>query len=134
LAVIVISFYLAVMKKGIENLIQAIAPGEYENYLIDLWKRAEHKVGRWLQGQLLLALIVGLVVYVGLSLMGIKYALLWGLLAMVFEIVPVVGPVLAAIPPVIFGSRSLDNRFLCPCPTTRKSYSCADRYRKNNRS
>lgn len=102
IAIIVISFYLAVMRKGIETFIQAVAPGQQEAYLIDLWKRTETKVGRWLQGQLLLALIVGLVVYIGLSLMGIKYALLWGLLAMVLEIVPVVGPVLASIPPVIF--------------------------------
>jgi predicted PurR-regulated permease PerM len=100
IAVIVISFYLSVMKKGIESFIQAVAPSDYEAYIADLWKRAEVKVGRWLQGQLLLALIVGLTVYIGLSLMGIKYALILGLIAMVLEIVPVVGPVIAAIPAI----------------------------------
>lgn len=101
IAILVISFYLSVTKKGIDNFLESIVPEKYELYVKDLWKRSERKVGLWLQGQLLLALIVGLMVYVGLSLMGIKFALALGLLALVFEIVPVVGPVLAAIPAVI---------------------------------
>ena len=100
IAVLVISFYLSVTKKGIESFLGSVVPEKYESYVIDLWKRSERKVGLWLQGQLLLALIVGLVVYIGLSLMGIKFALMLGLLAFAFEIVPVVGPVLAAIPAV----------------------------------
>lgn len=101
IAVLVISFYLSVTKKGIESFLGSVVPEKYESYVIDLWKRSEKKVGLWLQGQLLLALIVGLVVYVGLSLIGIKFALILGLLAFMFEIVPVVGPVLAAIPAVL---------------------------------
>jgi len=101
IAVLVISFYLSVTKKGLDSFFESVVPEKYEAYIKDLWKRSERKVGLWLQGQLLLALIVGLVVYVGLSLMGIKFALMLGLLAFAFEIVPVVGPVLAAIPAVI---------------------------------
>lgn len=101
IAILVISFYLSVTKKGIESFLGSIVPEQYEAYVADLWKRSEKKVGLWLQGQLLLALIVGLVVYVGLSLMGIKFALMLGLLAFAFEIVPIVGPVLAAIPAVL---------------------------------
>jgi predicted PurR-regulated permease PerM len=100
-AVLVISFYLSVTRKGIENFLESVVPEQYESYINDLWKRSERKVGLWLQGQLLLALVVGLVVYVGLSLMNIKFALMLGFLAFAFEIVPVVGPVLAAIPAII---------------------------------
>lgn len=102
-AIIVISFYLSVMKRGVSGFINSVVPEKYENYVISLWKRAEYKVGRWLQGQLLLALTVGLMVFVGLSLFHIKYALLLGILAMVLELVPIVGPVIFAIPGVIFG-------------------------------
>jgi predicted PurR-regulated permease PerM len=102
-AIVIISFYLSVMKKGIETFLGSVVPEKYEGYVIDLWKRSEVKVGRWLQGQLLLALIVGLVVYIGLSLIGIKYALALGILTMILEIVPMVGPVLAAIPAVFLG-------------------------------
>ncbi len=102
-AILVISFYLAVMRKGIENFLASVLPSEYESYAISLWKRSEHQVGRWLQGQLLLSLIMGLVVYVGLSLLKIKFALVLGLLVMALEIVPVAGPVLAAIPAIFLG-------------------------------
>jgi len=101
LAVLVISFYLSVTKKGVESFLESVVPEKYESYVKDLWKRSERKVGLWLQGQLLLALIVGLVVYVGLSLMGIRFALVMGLLAFAFEIVPIVGPILAAIPAIV---------------------------------
>lgn len=100
IAIVVIAFYLSVMKGGIDNFIQSVVPASSEAYVMNLWKRSEMKVGRWIQGQLLLALIVGLTVYIGLALMGIKFALLLGILAMVLEIVPIVGPVLAAIPAV----------------------------------
>lgn len=101
IAVLVLSFYLSVTKRGIESFLDSVVPEKYESYVKDLWKRTERKVGLWLQGQLLLALIVGLVVYVGLSLMGIKFALTLGFLALAFEIVPIVGPILAAIPAII---------------------------------
>lgn len=102
IAIIIISFYLSVTKKGIESFLGSVVPEKYEGYVVNLWKRSEIKVGQWLQGQLLLALVVGLVVYVGLSLMGIKFALVLGILAMLLEVVPMIGPVLAAIPAVFF--------------------------------
>ncbi len=100
-AIVVISFYFSIMPNGITTFISSVVPEQYEDYLIKLWRKSERKVGRWLQGQLLLALSVGLIVFVGLSLMGIKYALLFGILSMLLEVVPIAGPVLAAIPGVI---------------------------------
>lgn len=101
LAVVVLSFYLAVMRGGIESFIRSVVPKEYESEVLNVWQRSERKVGKWIQGQLLLALIVGLAVYVTLSLMGIKFALLLGIVAMILELIPTVGPVLAAIPAAI---------------------------------
>ena len=100
IAIIIIAFYLSVMKRGVESFIESVVPARHEAYVMDLWKRSEMKVGRWIQGQLLLALIVGLTVYIGLSLMGIKFALVLGIVAMALEIVPIVGPVIAAIPAI----------------------------------
>lgn len=100
LAVVVISFYLSVMRQGIAGFLGSVVPEKYEDYVIGLWRRAERKVGRWFQGQLLLALTVGLMVFIGLSLFKIKYALILGLIAMALEIIPIVGPVVSAIPGV----------------------------------
>jgi len=101
-AVLVLSFYLSVMKDGVPSFLSAVVPERYEDYVNDLWRRVEVKVGYWLQGQLLLALIVGLLVYVGLVLLGVKFALVFAILALGLEILPVAGPVIAAIPAVLF--------------------------------
>jgi predicted PurR-regulated permease PerM len=52
----------------------------------------------WLQGQVILGLIVGVLVYTALMIVGIPHALLLALLAAAFEIIPIFGPILAAIP------------------------------------
>jgi predicted PurR-regulated permease PerM len=101
--IVVISFYLAVQKNGIENFLRVIIPSKREEYIIDLWNRTEVKIGRWMQGQLLLAVIIGPLVFLGLTLFQVKYALTLAIVASVFEIIPIFGPILAAVPAVIFG-------------------------------
>lgn len=98
--VIVISFYLSVMKGGIDQFLKSVVPDKYEKYALDLWHRSERNLGRWFQAQLLLSLIIGLMTFVALSILGVKFALVLAGLAMVLELVPNVGPVLAAIPAV----------------------------------
>jgi predicted PurR-regulated permease PerM len=101
--VVVMSFYISVQKKGVQRVLTAIMPINYRDYVLNLWERAQKKLGRWLQGQLFLALIVGVLVYIGLSFLGVKYALILGLISGVLELFPYIGPVLAAIPGVALG-------------------------------
>ncbi len=100
---IVLSFYLAVQEAGVENFLRLICPPQHESYVVSLWQRSRRKIGLWMQGQLLLGLLIGIFVYLGLALFGIKYALLLAILAAVFEIIPVFGPILAAVPGVVVG-------------------------------
>ena len=100
--IVVFSFYLAVQKDGVINFLRVITPNQHEKYVIDLWRRTQLKIGLWMQGQLLLGLIVGVLVYLGLTLMGVPYALVSAFLAAIFEIIPIFGPILASIPPIIF--------------------------------
>jgi len=101
--IIVISFYLAVQEKGIENFLRLITPVKHEKYIVNLWGRSQEKIGLWMQGQLLLGLIVGVLVYLGLTILGVKYALFLAVIAALFEIIPLFGPILAATPAVILG-------------------------------
>ena len=96
-AISVISFYLSIQKKGVEDFLRLIIPQDQEEYVIDVWTRVEKKLGRWLQGQIILALIMGVMVFVGLTLIGVPYALLLGVIAGLLEIVPIAGPILSAL-------------------------------------
>lgn len=102
MAIVVISFYLALMKDGIQTFLEAVVPDRYEDYVVNLWQRVEQKVGHWLQAQMFLALVVGLMTYIGLIILDVRFALVFALIAMALEIVPVAGPVLAAIPAIAF--------------------------------
>lgn len=97
---IVISFYLSVQEHGIENFLRIITPLEHEAYILDLWQRSQRKIGRWLQGQILLGVLVGVMVFLGLTILGVKYAMLLAILTAAFEVIPVFGPVMAAIPAI----------------------------------
>lgn len=100
--IVVLSFYLSVQAGGISNFIKTITPSFHRKYIVELWNRSEQKIGLWLQGQLLLAIIVGVLTYLGLTLMGVKHALLLGFVAGAFEIIPLFGPILASIPAIAF--------------------------------
>ncbi|MEK7477882.1 MAG: AI-2E family transporter [Patescibacteria group bacterium] len=101
--ILVISFYLSVQERGIENFLRVVVPLKNEKYAIDLWLRSQEKIGRWFQGQVLLGVIVGLLVFLGLSILQIKYALTLGILTALFEIIPFFGPILSAVPAVLLG-------------------------------
>src|SRR3989344_2337850 len=101
--IIVISFYLAVQEDGVENVLRVVTPSKHEPYVIDVWRRSQKKIGLWMQGQIFLGIFIGIFVYLGLALMGIKYALLLAILAGIFELIPYVGPTLSAAPAVLLG-------------------------------
>lgn len=63
----------------------------------------EIQLGGWVRGQVLLMLLIGFLTFLGLFLLNIPYALPLALLAGLLEIVPNLGPTIAAVPAVIFG-------------------------------
>jgi len=103
LLIVVISFYLAVQERGVENFLRIITPTKHERYVLDLWKRSQTKIGKWMQGQLLLGVLIGILVYLGLTVLGVPYAFTLAIFAAMMELIPVFGPVLAAVPAVILG-------------------------------
>jgi len=102
LVVLVISIYLVVQDKGIKNLIESVTPDDNKPYVLNLVERIQGKLGAWLRGQLLLMLIIGILVFIGLALLNIKFALTLALIAALLEIVPYIGPILGAAPAVVF--------------------------------
>lgn len=91
---VVITFYLTIERDGPERLLRVVLPDAYERPVPRIFENFKAKIRHWLGAQLLLSVIIGLVVWVGLWLIGVQYPLVLGILAGVFELVPVIGPIL----------------------------------------
>lgn len=94
----VLAFYLALEEHGVQKFLRLIFPKHHEAYIIDLWTRAQRKIGLWMQGQLLLSLLVSLLVYIPMLILNMPYAALLAILAFVGELIPMVGLTLATVP------------------------------------
>ncbi len=99
---IVLSFYLSMNERAIETFIRVVSPEKDMENVVGLWKRVQHKIGLWFQGQLLLALLVGILIYLGLLIFKIQYSFLLALCAAMLELIPF-GIILAAIPAIASG-------------------------------
>jgi predicted PurR-regulated permease PerM len=94
----VLAFYLALEENGVQKFLKLIFPKRQEEYIIDLWSRAQRKIGLWMQGQLLLSLLVSLLVYIPMLILDMPYSTLLAVLAFVGELIPMVGLTLATVP------------------------------------
>ena len=96
--ILILSFYLVVQEDGVSKFLKIIVPLKHEQYAVGLWRGSQIKIGRWMQGQLVSSILVMFLVYIGLIIIGVPHALLLAVLAGVFELIPLFGATLAAIP------------------------------------
>ncbi len=101
ISIILISFYLSIQERGIENFLRLIFPLAYEDYVVDLWERSRRKIALWVKGQMLLGFLIAVLTYLTLSLLDIQYALLLAIIAGIMELIPY-GILVALIPAVSF--------------------------------
>lgn len=97
--ILIVAFYLVIEKNAIEGLANFFFKenDKAKKKILKYWKISEERVGRWLQGYIFLGIIVGTLVYIGLSILGVKYAVILAVLAGTLEIIPFFGPVFAGI-------------------------------------
>ena len=101
--IIVFSFYFSVQETGVDDFLRVVTPVKEQAYVLSLWKRSQEKIGKWMQGQMILGIIVGILLYLGLVILGIPNALMLAVIAGLFELIPVFGQILAAIPALMIG-------------------------------
>ncbi len=99
--IVIISFYLSIQEKGIENFLRVILPIKHEEYVVDLWQRTRRKIALWMRGQMLLGVLIAILTYLVLAIMGIQYALLLAIIAGLMELIPY-GILIALVPAVSF--------------------------------
>ena len=129
--VLVTTFYLLLEEKNLQQSITSLIPVNQHKRASNIFDKISDKMGRYLRGQVLLMLIVGVVIGVAMKILGVPYAMLLGIWAGSMELLPYVGPIVGALPGVLlaftlgptygiialiiyFLVQQLENQFLVP--------------------
>ncbi len=99
--ILVLSFYFLLDAQNIRNNLVRLLPERLRTHAFFVQAAFIKVVGGYIRGQLLMAVTIGMAAGLGCYLLGVPYPLVIGLLAGLFELMPMIGPVLGAIPAVL---------------------------------
>ncbi len=95
LTVLVLTFYLLVYLDHFKRLVMLLVPAPRQETTERILVQTAAKIGGWVRGQLLLMAVVGSLVWLGMSVLGVRYAFMLGALSFMLEVVPLIGPLVA---------------------------------------
>lgn len=96
----ILSFYIIKDKELIVRNFKYIFPEKYREEIVCFLRDIHRVVIRFIQGQLLIAIIIGIIETIGLYLTGIPYAPLLGFIGGISNVIPYFGPYIGAVPAV----------------------------------
>ncbi len=104
ITIAVLTFYLTVRENGVWEFLSFFIPVKYQHRAYLVFEKIKFRLEKWLKAQLLLCLIVGLLTWLGLSILKVDYSATLGGLAGILEIIPFLGPIITAIIAFIIAS------------------------------
>ena len=105
-------FYLLKDQEELSEGFFAILHPSLRRHVRNVLAIADRTVGAYLRGQLILGVFVGVLVFAGLTVMGIPFAVLLGIISGVTELLPVIGPILGAIPGLLVTLANSPEKFV----------------------
>jgi len=96
-----IIFFWLMEHARIQRYLLAYLPAERRAGTRDAWNEVETRLGLWVRGQLTLMLVMGVATGIAYTLLGLPGALLLGLIAALTEAIPIIGPLLGAVPAIL---------------------------------
>lgn len=99
--VLILTVYVLIDYERITASLREVVPRPYRRQATSLAETLDRVTGAYVRGQVLIAGVVGLMIFLGLSLVGLPGAGLIGLLAGFLNIVPFIGSVVPAIPALL---------------------------------
>lgn len=101
--VLILTFYFILERRGAESILTGFLGESASRRVAEILRVIERRLGAWVRGELLLMTCIGVLTYVGLLLLHVEFALPLAIIAGLLEIVPMIGPLLSAIPAVLVG-------------------------------
>jgi len=99
--ILVVSLYLVLDGNMIRDRLASLVPEKRRRIFLFLETSLVRVVGGYIRGQVVMAAIIGISSGLGCWILGVRYPLVIGVLAFFFELIPMLGPVLAAIPAIV---------------------------------
>ena len=78
-------------------------PGKYKDEARDILVDIDNTLSSYITGQALICLAIGVLMYIGYLIIGLKYALVLALFSMFTAVVPFVGPIVGVVPALLIG-------------------------------
>jgi len=103
ITILVFGFYLLLDWENVKTWFIGFFSRPAQKRVVAIIEQMEHRLGGWVRGELALMTIVGVLIFFGLTVLKVEYALPLALIAAVLEIVPMIGPILSMIPAAIVG-------------------------------
>ncbi len=101
LVILVLTFYISINFKSFDDIFTFFSPYKYQKKIRNNIEKARTKVGEWLVGKMITSSLMGISFYIILLIFGIPYAILFGLMVAIFDIIPYIGPLIAVFPVII---------------------------------
>jgi predicted PurR-regulated permease PerM len=99
--ILVMAFFVQLEKEHITAWLKSFLPWSSRRYIDDKSEAIQTKMAQWARGQLVLCLSIGFMVFLALTILRVPYALTLAILAGFTEFIPVIGPVIAAVPAIL---------------------------------
>jgi predicted PurR-regulated permease PerM len=100
-AILALVFFWLVGHARLQRYVLAFVPLDRRGGVRNAWNEIEGRLGMWFRGQLILMATIGVLCGTAYLLLGVPSALLLGLIAAICEAIPLVGPILGAVPAVL---------------------------------
>jgi predicted PurR-regulated permease PerM len=97
-------FFWLTERPRLQRYALAFLPAHRRAGIRDGWNQVESRLGLWVRGQLILMATIGVATGVAYSLLGLPAALLLALIAAICEVIPIVGPLIGAVPAILIAS------------------------------
>ena len=101
ITILLLTFYMLVESQRIFDFFVRLFPRERRVKVAEVSALVTMKVSAWLGGQIFLGFVIGATTAVGLGLMGVPYFFVLALIAGIGEMIPMVGPLISAIPAIL---------------------------------
>lgn len=112
LTILILTFYLLIDADSLRDTLLRLFPSSRRARVAAASRDITVKVSAWLGGQLLLGAIIGITSAIGLWAIGIPFFYVLALISGIGELIPVVGPILSAIPAIAIASTVSLNKVL----------------------